>query len=90
MLASPDQRFRLTLIHSMATSGRGSGVVGYNVQSLWIRRSSDRHARGDEYRLDRHNLPRSHASEDILVLTISMPLRIAYFNNPGYASKLLR
>jgi hypothetical protein len=34
MLASPDQQISLTDPHSrsMATSGRGSGVVGYNVQ----------------------------------------------------------
>ena len=34
MLASPDQQISLTdpASHSMATSGRGSGVVGYNVQ----------------------------------------------------------
>src|SRR6478609_5062772 len=34
MLASPDQQVSLTDpdIRSMATSGRGSGVVGYNVQ----------------------------------------------------------
>ena len=32
MLASPDQQISLTDPDSMATSGRGSGVVGYNVQ----------------------------------------------------------
>ena len=34
MLASPDQQVSLTDpdSRSMATSGRGSGVVGYNVQ----------------------------------------------------------
>ncbi len=34
MLASPDQQISLTdpNSRSMATSGRGSGVVGYNVQ----------------------------------------------------------
>src|SRR5450432_665497 len=34
MLASPDQQISLTEpdVRSMATSGRGSGVVGYNVQ----------------------------------------------------------
>ena len=34
MLASPDQQISLTDpdCRSMATSGRGSGVVGYNVQ----------------------------------------------------------
>ena len=34
MLASPDQQISLTYrdLRSMATSGRGSGVVGYNVQ----------------------------------------------------------
>ena len=34
MLASPDQQISLTDpdARSMATSGRGSGVVGYNVQ----------------------------------------------------------
>jgi transposase len=40
MLASPDQQISLTDpdSRSMATSGRGSGVVGYNVQvSRWIR-----------------------------------------------------
>jgi hypothetical protein len=38
-LASPDQQISLTDPHSrsMATSGRGSGVVGYNRRSLWIR-----------------------------------------------------
>src|ERR1041384_8453039 len=36
MLASPDQQISLTDpdSRSMATSGRGSGVVGYNVQEL--------------------------------------------------------
>ena len=36
MLASPDQQISLTDpdSRSMATSGRGSGVVGYNVQVL--------------------------------------------------------
>ncbi|MBR0831539.1 hypothetical protein JQ596_39160 [Bradyrhizobium manausense] len=35
MLASPDQQISLTDPdnRSMATSGRGSGVVGYNVQA---------------------------------------------------------
>jgi hypothetical protein len=35
MLASPDQQISLTDpdSRSMATSGRGSGVVGYNVQA---------------------------------------------------------
>jgi hypothetical protein len=39
MLASPDQQISLTDpdSRSMATSGRGSGVVDYNVQSLWTR-----------------------------------------------------
>jgi hypothetical protein len=39
MLASPDQQISLTDpdSRSMATSGRGSGVVGYNRRSLWIR-----------------------------------------------------
>ena len=39
MLASPDQQISLTdpESRSMATSGRGSGIVGYNVQSPWIR-----------------------------------------------------
>src|SRR5215204_2522108 len=39
MLASPDQQISLTDpdSRSMATSGRGSGVVGYNVQVPWIR-----------------------------------------------------
>ena len=39
MLASPDQQISLTDpdSRSMATSGRGSGIVGYNVQSPWIR-----------------------------------------------------
>ena len=35
MLATPDQQISLTAdpdARSMATSGRGSGVVGYNVQ----------------------------------------------------------
>ena len=37
MLASPDQQISLTDpdSRSMTTSGRGSGVVGYNVQSPW-------------------------------------------------------
>jgi hypothetical protein len=39
MLATPDQQISLTDpdARSMATSGRGSGVVGYNVQTLSIR-----------------------------------------------------
>src|SRR5712672_466670 len=39
MLASPDRQISLTDpdSRSMATSGRGSGVVGYNVQSPWTR-----------------------------------------------------
>src|SRR5580692_1462449 len=54
MLASPDQQISLTDpdSRSMATSGRGSGVVGYNVPSRsGYGASSDRDARGDEYRL---------------------------------------
>jgi transposase len=39
MLASPDQQISLTDpdAHSMATSERGSGVVGYNVQVAVLR-----------------------------------------------------
>lgn len=33
MLASPDEQISLTDPGSMATSGRGSGVVGYDVQT---------------------------------------------------------
>ena len=54
MLASPDQQISLTDpdSRSMATSGRGSGVVGYNVQVGGRHRApSDRGARGDEHRL---------------------------------------
>src|SRR5262249_19114522 len=51
MLASPDQQVWLTDpdSRSMATSGRGSGVVGYNVQvAVDTEASSDRHPRGDK------------------------------------------
>ena len=54
MLASPDQQISPTDpdIRSMATSGRGSGVVGYKVQAaVDIKTPSNRHARGDEYGL---------------------------------------
>ena len=46
MLASPDQQISLTDpdARSMATSGRGSGMVGYNVQ-IWISTRSS--LRGD-------------------------------------------
>jgi hypothetical protein len=46
MLATPDQQISLTDpdARSMATSGRGSGVVGYNVQVAVDTASSDRHA----------------------------------------------
>ena len=47
MLASPDQQISLTDpdSRSMATSGRGSGIVGYNVQvAVDHQESSDRHA----------------------------------------------
>ncbi len=47
MLATPDQQISLTDpdARSMATSGRGSGVVGYNVQiAVETEPSSDRHA----------------------------------------------
>jgi hypothetical protein len=45
MLASPDQQISLTDpdSRSMATSGRGSGVVGYNGRRRY-RASSDRDA----------------------------------------------
>jgi transposase len=53
MLASPDQQISLTDpdSRSMATSGRGSGVVGYNVQVAVDTEHHLRHARGHEYRL---------------------------------------
>ncbi len=54
MLASPDQQFSLTDpdSRSMVTSWRGSGAVGYTVQfAVDTGASSDRHARGNEYRL---------------------------------------
>ena len=47
MLATPDQQISLTDpdARSMATSGRGSGVVGYNVQvAVDTAASSDHHA----------------------------------------------
>ncbi len=52
MLATPDQQ-QISLTdpdsRSMATSGRGSGVVGYNVQvAVENRASPDRHARSDK------------------------------------------
>ena len=53
MLASPDQQISLTDpdSRSMATSGRGSGVVGYNVQvAVDKREPSDCRARSHEYR----------------------------------------
>jgi hypothetical protein len=45
MLATPDQQISLTDpdARSMATSGRGLGVVGYNVQTA-VQTSSDRYA----------------------------------------------
>ena len=47
MLASPDQQISLTdpYCRSMATSGRGSGVVGYNVQVAVDTEQRDRSAR---------------------------------------------
>jgi hypothetical protein len=53
MLAAPDQQISLTDpdSRSMATSGRGSGVVGCNVQVAVDTEHSDRHARGDQCRL---------------------------------------
>ena len=54
MLASPDQQISLTDpdSRSMATSGRGSGVVGYNVQvAVETEQPPDRHARGDDVRI---------------------------------------
>jgi hypothetical protein len=45
--ATPDQQISLTDpdARSMATNGRGSGVVGYNVQlAVGIKNSSDRRA----------------------------------------------
>ena len=53
LLASPDQQVSLTDpdARSMATSGRGSGVVGYNEQvAVADRTPSDRRARGDQCR----------------------------------------
>jgi len=47
MLATPDQQISLTDpdVRSMATSGRGSGVVGYNVQvAVDTEHSSHHHA----------------------------------------------
>jgi hypothetical protein len=53
MLASPDHQVSLTDpdSRSMATSGRGSGIVGYNAGCRQHRAPSDHHARGDEQRL---------------------------------------
>ena len=54
MLASPDQQISLTDpdSRSMATSGRGSGVVGYNVQvAVETEQPSDRNARRDDFRI---------------------------------------
>src|SRR5450755_4218040 len=51
VLASPDQQVSLTDpdCRSMATSGRGSGMVAYNVQSaVDTEHQSDRRARGDQ------------------------------------------
>ena len=51
MLASPDEQSSLTDPDSlsMATSGRGSGVVGYNVQvAVDTEHPSDRRPRGDQ------------------------------------------
>jgi transposase len=54
MLAAPDQQISLTDpdARSMATSGRGSGVVGYNVQvAVETKTSSDHRTRSDQRRL---------------------------------------
>ena len=62
MLATPDQQISLTDpdARSMATSGRGSGVVGYNVQvAVDTETSSDRRARGDQRR-ERPGAARAH------------------------------
>ena len=53
MLESPDQQVSLTDpdARSMATSGRGSGVVGYNVQvAVETGAAPDRRARGHQRR----------------------------------------
>jgi hypothetical protein len=50
-LAAPDQQISLTDPDScsMATSGRGSGVVGYNMQTaVDTENPSDRRARGEQ------------------------------------------
>ena len=82
MLASPDQQISLTDpdSRSMATSGRGSGVVGYNVQ---VAVDTEHHLivthEVTNTGSDRSQLAKvaSQAKETFLVLTISMPLRIA-------------
>jgi hypothetical protein len=81
MLASPDQKISLTDpdSRSMATSGRGSGVVGYNVQ---VAVDTEHllivtHEVGIPARID-PNLPKSpRRQKRFLVLTSSMPSRIA-------------
>jgi len=51
LLASPDQQISLTDpdSRSMATSGRGSGVVAYNVQIPSIQASPDRYSRSNKF-----------------------------------------
>ena len=74
MLASPDQQISLTDpdSRSMATSGRGSGVVGYNVQvAVETENPSDRHARIGAHRegcegRDANRRPRSRCRSGIL------------------------
>ena len=81
MLASPDQQISLTDpdSRSMATSGRGSGVVGYNVQ---VAVDTEHHliVTHEVTNIGRiaHNLPRSHCRRRMFwVLTISMSWPIA-------------
>ena len=81
MLASPDQQISLTDpdSRSMATSGRGSGVVGYNVQ---VAVDTQHHLivthEVTNTGSDRSQLPTSHRKpKRFLVLTISMSSLIA-------------
>ena len=58
MLEAPGQQISLTDpdARSMATSGRGSGVVGYNVQTARCKASPDRgYYHGDEIRACEQN-----------------------------------
>jgi transposase/uncharacterized coiled-coil protein SlyX len=79
MLASPDQQISLTDpdSRSMATSGRGSGVVGYNVQ---VAVDTEHHliVTHEVTNKTGHSLPTLHRRRrTFLVLTISMSSPIA-------------